>query len=534
MKALLATGASIMSLGMSAAYAQTDAVPVATAGSSPQPTAEVSSTEDIVVTARARGETLVRVPVAVSSLSPAALERGVATDLTKVAELTPSVIISSTRQTGGGTIGIRGISSPANVAGFEQAVSVALDGVQTSNGRIAGIGFFDIGQVDVLRGPQALFFGKNSPAGVISLTSNGPTKDFEVSLGTGYEFVGNEVYLDGTVSGPISDTLGFRVAVRYRDLDGWMHNDAQPIANPFYNPATGAPVGAASLPGARHDRYGNNELLGRVTLEYKPTDTLTATLKVFHSRYRDQGPGTASQNIGPCVGDKPRMYGVVDPYGECKADNHTSNGDVSPTVGAGVPLTDGTGRSFGKLDFTSVSGRIVADLDKVTITSQTGYNYAKVASQYGLDHTVYSQLYSGETDSIKEFSQEIRFTTDLDGALNLAGGVYYQKTDRDYHADVKLNDANYNPIAKRFDSADILTQQEGRTLSGFGQVLWEVMPEVEFAAGVRYTNERKLDTTTSLYGFGAFNVANIIFPGKRCPAACLAGSPRITGRPKQR
>lgn len=472
--------------------------------------------DDIVVVARSRGETLISVPVAVASIAPETLTRNVATDLTKIAEITPSVIISSTKQTGGGSIGIRGISSPANVAGFEQAVSVALDGVQTSNGRIAGIGFFDVQQVDVMRGPQALFFGKNSPAGVISVTSAGPTNDFHAMLSAAYEFEGDERFLDATISGPITDKLGYRLAVRSRDMEGWMYNDARPIANPFYNPTT-MPAGAAQLPGAANHRLGSDELLGRLTLEYRPTDHITGTLKVFHSRYRDDGPGAASQNIGPCVGPTPRMYGVADPYGECRADNHTSTGDVPAVIGRGIPLTDGTGRSFGHLDFTSVSGRVVFDYDKFSVTSLTGYNKADVWAQYGLDHTVYSQLYSAETDHIREFSQEVRFSTSLDGPLNFAGGVYYQDTDRAYRADVKLSDAVYNAAAGRWDSVDVTTDIQGRTYSVFGQAIWDISPTLELAAGARYTDETKKDKTRVLYGVGAFNVSNMLFPGETVP-----------------
>lgn len=184
---------------MAAASCVALAVPVSAFAQSavptqPQPqqsTDAASSVDDVVVVARNRSERRIAVPAAVTVIAPQALTRAVATDLTKIGEMTPSVLIGTTRQTGGGTIGIRGISSPANVAGFEQAVSVAIDGVQTSNGRISGVGFFDPQQVEILRGPQALFFGKNSPAGVISLTSAGPTEAFQGTLGAGYEFVGD-------------------------------------------------------------------------------------------------------------------------------------------------------------------------------------------------------------------------------------------------------------------------------------------------------------------------------------------------------
>ena len=94
---------------------------------------------------------------------------------------------------------------------------------------------FDLEQVAILKGPQALFFGKNSPAGVISITTAGPTKSFEVGGRVGYEFVADEVTGEGHVSGPITDTLGARVAIKYRDAKGWLYNNAQPTTNPFFS-----------------------------------------------------------------------------------------------------------------------------------------------------------------------------------------------------------------------------------------------------------------------------------------------------------
>src|SRR3546814_4892772 len=85
-------------------------------------------------------------------------------------------------------------------------------------------GFFDLAQVEVMKGPQALFFGKNSTAGVISLTSANPTDELEGYLRAGYEFVANERVVEGVISRPLTDTLQARLALRGSQMDGWMHN----------------------------------------------------------------------------------------------------------------------------------------------------------------------------------------------------------------------------------------------------------------------------------------------------------------------
>ncbi|MES2904971.1 MAG: TonB-dependent receptor plug domain-containing protein, partial [Pseudomonadota bacterium] len=211
---------------------------------------------EILVTARRREETLVSVPVVVTALGAADLLRNKADDLSRIGELTPTVIVGAFKSNGGGTIAIRGISSPANQTGFEQSVSVAIDGVQTSDGRVATLGFFDLAQVEVLKGPQALFFGKNSPAGVISIKTADPTSDPEFTMRGSYEFVGDEYQIEGAASTPLGENAGVRLAVKYRYLDGWLRNTAQPIANPFYRAATGAPIGASMLPGTSDPRPG--------------------------------------------------------------------------------------------------------------------------------------------------------------------------------------------------------------------------------------------------------------------------------------
>ena len=145
---------------------------------------------EIIVTARLREESLMEVPVSVTALDSSKLEQYRATDLTDIGSLVPNVIVGDYKINGGGSLSIRGISSPATQIGFEQPVSVSIDGVQTSAGRVAMLGFFDLKSVEVMRGPQALLFGKNSPAGVISVTSAGATETLEVGGSLGYEFAG--------------------------------------------------------------------------------------------------------------------------------------------------------------------------------------------------------------------------------------------------------------------------------------------------------------------------------------------------------
>lgn len=471
---------------------------------------DVRDTE-ILVTARRREESLVSVPVVVSVQTAADISRYNASDLSSIGALTPSVIIGTYGLNGGGTIAIRGISSPANQSGFEQAVSVAIDGVQTSNGHIAQVGFFDLAQSEVMKGPQALFFGKNSPAGVISLTTTNPTDEFLVKGSAYYEFIADEAQIDGIISGPVTENLKARLAVRYNYTDGWLRNRAGPIANPFYRPATGAPASVANYPGTDDPRPGSKALLGRLTLLYDPSDDLTIKLKAFGSRSSDPGPGVFLQNIGPCVGPNPRVNGIPDPYGDCRVDRNVSTGNVPPAIGETFGDFSADGKSKGRL--TIASG--VLDIDKtfgnISLSSLTGYTYVKYKWFSGLDHSVYSQIAEFERSKDNAFSQEIRLSSDFDGAINFMIGGYYSDSDTDIIYDVKLNDANYVASVNRYSSFAKAGSQDAKSYSAFGQLRWDITDTVELAGGARYTHEKKRQTQRNLYGIGGFNTFSRIY-----------------------
>jgi iron complex outermembrane receptor protein len=468
---------------------------------------------EIIVTARRRDERLMGVPVVVSALSQETLERYNADSLQNIGDLTPTVIVAPYKINGGGSIAIRGISTPANQIGFEQAVSVAIDGVQTANGHIAQLGLFDLQQVEILKGPQALFFGKNNTAGVMSVITAGPTRSFEASLRTGFEFNAAEFITEGTVSGPISDTLGARLAVRYRNMDGYLRNLSRATTNPFYNPATGAPAAAGLLPGANDDRPGEEEFLGRLTLRFEPSSEFRATLRVFGAHSEDSGPGVSSQNIGPCTGPNPRVSGVADPFGECVPDNRISLGDIPPVIAATIKDYPVDGSPRGELDAILASLNMELDIGQFTLTSLTGYSRVRYYYNSGADQTTFSQLAQLEGQVQRDVSQELRIASNFEGPLNFTLGAFFSDSGLFAEQDTKLNDGNFNAASGRYVSFQWEARQAGRTESAFGQLNWDITDQLELAGGARWTRETKNYNKFNLYGIGAFNTLGTSFPG---------------------
>jgi iron complex outermembrane recepter protein len=550
---VVAAGSQAQAVGGSESAAQAQPAPAPpppqeATGPVPAAQAEQSSGDlaAITVTARKRDESLMAVPVVVTVLSQQTLEKYNATDLTAIGNLVPTVMISDSKVNGGGSLAIRGISSPANQVGFEQDVSVAIDGVQTSNGQVSQLGFFDMQQVEVLKGPQALVFGKNNTAGVISVASAAPTDHFESYVRTGWEFYGGESTTDAMVSGPLSDTLTARLAVRYRWLDGWLRNTAQAEPNPFYNPATGEPASVAMLPGASTRRPGEEEFLGRLTLKFQPSDKLTATFRISGDREDDDGGGVYTQNVGPCVGRYPRVNGIPDPNGDCVANNLTTIGNVPPAVaatirGEGDINTDGS--PSGALGVIVSSLNINAELSDVwNLTSLTGYVRSRYIDFTGDDQTTFSQLATFEDQIEQDISQELRLSSKFAGPVNVVVGGYFERTSREVYVDTLLSTLDYNAAANRYDAFNANTTQPGSTWSGFGQLIWNVTPTLEAAGGVRWTQETKEFAKYGIYGIGPFNVSNTYFPGANVPGLLLGNfkddntSPEatVTWRPDDR
>lgn len=503
---LLGSTASLIAMPAAAQTATPDAA------SSSQPAAPATSAimnDEIIVTARKRDETLLDVPVAVSALSSADMNRYQANDLTKIGQMVPQVIIA---RTGGGGAGasfaIRGVGSSALDSGIEQTVSVNIDGLQVSRGRLATQGFFDVQQVEVLKGPQALFFGKNSPGGVISLTTANPTTSFEGYVRAGYEFNADERYIEGAVSGPISDTLGFRFAGRANKMDGYLTNVAGPSVLPsdpnFIRPGAG-------------DRRSpsNREFLGRLTLEWNPSDSLRAVLKVFGSDLANNGE-TANNEV-KCNGGPPQTLDIVtgtlvsDTFGDCKLDGRRSSTALPVDRAANYPGAR-DGRPYTDYQSLLTSLTVDVNLDWATLTSVTGYFIYDNGSFDNFDFSSVGTVWGYNQDKSSAFSQELRFGSDFTGAFNFVVGAYFDSSKRDTLGKGAIAALGLDPVTGQYNNWSLISDNSGKTYSLFGQAIIDILPNLELTGGVRWTRETKRVLVANTYVHGVFSTFGIVNP----------------------
>ena len=193
------------------------------------PPEDAAATEDegnaIIVTARRREETLISVPIAITAIGGAQLERMGAIDITDVANVAPNVTLENSRATNSTLSAfIRGVGQQDPVAGFEQGVGIYLDDVYLNRPQAAVLDIYDVERIEVLRGPQGTLYGRNTVGGAVKYVTKRLPNKATVSARATY---GEYNQADGVLSAsaPIGDgTLRFGGAVARLTRDGFGKN----------------------------------------------------------------------------------------------------------------------------------------------------------------------------------------------------------------------------------------------------------------------------------------------------------------------
>ena len=181
---------------------------------------EEASGNTIDDTGLRRADELQDTPAAITAFTEDTIENARITRPIDFVNLTPNVNLVETQNAGNAFIIIRGITQARN---SEPSVAVVVDGVQQVNPAQFNQDLFDIQQIEVLKGPQGGLYGRNAIGGAIIITTKPPSEEFEGKVTAGVDN-GFGWYLRGGVSGPISDTVRFRVSGQHYDTEGFIPN----------------------------------------------------------------------------------------------------------------------------------------------------------------------------------------------------------------------------------------------------------------------------------------------------------------------
>jgi iron complex outermembrane receptor protein len=217
MVALCATAAIVGLIGARGAVAQqADQQTAANAG---------GGLEEIVVTARRKEERLQSVPLAITAFSQADLDKQHIQEVRDLGRTVPSLAISNSQSDANAPYSsqtrLRGL--PGSVVYFAE-VPLGTTDYDTTTGLTHGLStgfYYDLENLQVLKGPQGTLFGKNSIGGLISIEPKKPTNNFE---GYGQVTFGNygDKEFEGAVNIPVvDDKLLVRIAGQRQERDGY-------------------------------------------------------------------------------------------------------------------------------------------------------------------------------------------------------------------------------------------------------------------------------------------------------------------------
>jgi outer membrane receptor protein involved in Fe transport len=378
------------------------------------PQSEDTSDAEIVVTAQGRSQLLSDVPVAISAVNAETLQNSGANDIRQLNQVAPSLLVSSTGSEANGSARIRGIGTVGDNPGLESSVPVFIDGVYRSR---SGIGLNELGEIDrveVQRGPQGTLGGRNSSAGLISIYSKKPSFTFG---GNGELTYGNYDFMRaaGSVTGPVSEQLAFRVDGVYVKRDGFYRDDqnGRDINN--------------------RDRY-----FLRGQLLFEPTDALSVRLIADYTFRKEEccAATYVDRAVNQFIGDlnTPSTVGV--------ASTATSNNIINVLRDLGQLLAafnQGFGRKVsvspnrvfsGETKDYGFSGQVDYDFGGATLTSITAYRQYRSGQASDTDYGEVDILYRAPSDDayrqFHTFTQELRLQGEaLDGKLDwLVGGFF--------------------------------------------------------------------------------------------------------------
>ena len=261
----------------------------------PRPRPQAGGLEKIVVTARKREEDQQVVPISITALSQADLDKLSVKTIEDLKYVSPSVYIAPTafrQDTLNITIrGQRNFDAPSGGGNpglaFDTASAVYKDGVYYA--RAIGLtgSLFDLDNVAVLKGPQGTLVGRNTTGGAILYKSRDPGPDFggyvQATVGD-YARAG----LQGAVNIPLDDTLFLRVALNSENQKGY-------IANYFFDPASGRRNTQAAM--------GFKKLAGVFSAKWQPDDSFDLVVRADISSEHDTG--STYHDLGYFVGTVP-------------------------------------------------------------------------------------------------------------------------------------------------------------------------------------------------------------------------------------
>ncbi|MES2492163.1 MAG: TonB-dependent receptor [Pseudomonadota bacterium] len=485
---------------------------------------------EIIVTAQKREQSINDVGLTIQAASAESLaDRGIR-DVGDLSKLVPGFIATaSTFSTPIYTL--RGIGLYDSTIGAAPAVAIYTDEIARNYPIMSDALNLDIERVEVLKGPQGTLFGQSSTGGAINYIVAKPTDTFQMGFDGSYERF-NRADVSGFVSGPLSDTLKGRLAVRGITGGAWQYNLAK-----------------ASLNNPNEELGDERKIMGRLSLDWTPSDRIRIQTTVTGARDRSdlQAPryegsfyniysaaALATANASPATANP---YGVVDEllYSQLTTPgnpgylstfltfqnsavtrmNGTNSINAFPQPWAqfdwaqsarfvlGTPVVNNAraaswspGFMRGNRDWY-YQGTLRADIDltdDITLTSITSYQKKKVDHTVELDGTGSSSYDILSFGKVEAFNQELRLSGKTDRLNWIIGANYDHVKTEDNNAYILYSFLGADPfgwaatgVGPVQDTLNLFSNTL-KTYAFFGNGEFNITDNLSISGGIRYTN----------------------------------------------
>lgn len=454
-------------------------------GSASAEPAARSGIEEIVVTARKRKETIQSVPLAVTALSGGMLERANVTDMQALSTLVPSLLIvpGSSGSRSIPTFAIRGQSQQELTILADPSVPVYFNDVVVERQQGVNQALFDIGSIEVLKGPQGTLFGRNSTGGAINIKANTPTDEFEAYVGA---TVGNygRFNTTGMLNLPVTGWAQLRVAGQTTDSDGYINDVVL-------------------------DRMINHEhtKAGRISLALQPMEGLESLFVYSRFIEDDGGTGAFIEALDPdSLARATRPDGSANPTAAALGYTGPYSGEemLAAQQARGIYDTASGADQFNRVSTWDLANTTAYEFSEgVSIKNIIGHRKVQASSYEDVDGMPIPFLQIGRSAEFEQFSEELQVLGDT-GSLRWIVGLYYFNEEGgsdDYSLSIKpVNTAPGNqvpqPHPRRFPGWT-LTDPDGENTSESvyaqgTQRLDRVLEGLALTLGARYTWDERV------------------------------------------
>lgn len=454
--------------------------------------------EVITVTASKRAKSVQEIPIAVDVLNNEdIIDLGVI-DLENILTQFPNLSSNATTELAVG-YSIRGIGTNNPHGNISQAVGIFRDEVSYGSPYSGILGVYDTERIEVLRGPQNTFFGRNTIGGAVHYISAKPVVGDDHITGSILADVGrfNQFNLTAVMNIPLGDHFALRVAGQSAQQDGIYTNLA--------TNSSGEALGESTL--------GNKERQsGRMQLSWDPTDS-TSILANYHYTKHD-GTNIGNRAFGTRDASDPYLLinGAQDYIDSSVPDDRAS---ISPWIDMVDANNTDIINSVDRNGFNPATGdwHKIYNVSSAKSSASVSGGFMKFVHQFDNNHSVYWRSSFDETDIqtsdetsgtnslqfipnrdalYEQQAHEFRVLSPDNEPLRWLVGLYYFKEDMELFTIVRrFNYIGSQGNVPRDVAAHNILFQEDKDLSLYGNVEWDLSEKLTLSSGLRYTENTK-------------------------------------------